>query len=151
MKSIMFICTGNVCRSPMAHFYMQKKLKDLNKENEYIISSCGTHAVNGQNATNNAIKAMESYGVDLTKHRATNIQDSNIKDYDLIFTLTEDHKKQVLEFYPSLSDKVFVLKVYVNNKEIYKDIDDPWGLDINVYNETAKDIIANIDKLLEMI
>jgi protein-tyrosine-phosphatase len=130
---------------------MQKKLKDLNKENEYIISSCGTHAVNGQNATNNAIKAMESYGVDLTKHRATNIQDSNIKDYDLIFTLTEDHKKQVLEFYPSLSDKVFVLKVYVNNKEIYKDIDDPWGLDINVYNETAKDIIANIDKLLEMI
>lgn len=135
----------------MAHGYMQKKVYDLKKENEYMISSCGTNAINGESATYNAIKAMQKYGVDISKHRATHIEDSNIKDYDLIFTLTENHKRIILEKYPSLNNKVFTLKEYVNTKEKYKNIDDPWGLDINVYNSTAKEIVESVDKILEMI
>lgn len=151
MKSVMFICTGNICRSPMAHAYMQKKVYDLNKESEYIISSCGTQAVQGQSATDNAINSMKRYGIDLTNHRATHIENSDIMNCDLIFALTENHKKQILEVYPSLNSKVFVLKAYINEKEKYIDIDDPWGLDINVYDATAKDIVENIDKLIELI
>lgn len=135
----------------MAHGYMQKKVYDLKKENEYMISSCGTNAINGESATYNAINAMQKYGVDISKHRATHIEDSNIKDYDLIFTLTENHKRIILEKYPSLNNKVFTLKEYVNTKEKYKNIDDPWGLDINVYNSTAKEIVESVDKILEMI
>ena len=56
MKSIMFVCTGNICRSPMAHFYTQKKVKDLLKSEEYLISSCGTYAIDGQESTKNAKK-----------------------------------------------------------------------------------------------
>lgn len=145
----MFVCTGNICRSPMAHGYMQKKVKDLKKENEYIISSCGTHAVTGESATYNAVKAMQKYNVDISKHRATSIEDSDIQSYDLIFGLTENHKRLVLDKYPQLADKVFTLKEYVNNKEKYKNIDDPWGLDLTVYNSTAKEIVENIDKVLE--
>ena len=151
MKSIMFICTGNICRSPMAHAYMQKRLYDLNKQNEYIISSCGTNAIYGQCATDNAIEAMKKYDIDLTGHRATSIEDSNLLDYDIILVLTKNHKREVLQIYPSLNEKIFTLKEYVNNEEKYKDIDDPWGLDINVYNATAKDIVENIDKLIEML
>lgn len=151
MKSIMFVCTGNICRSPMAHGYMQKKVYDLKKENEYLISSCGTNANQGEKATYNAVKAMESYGVDLTKHRATPIESSNIENYDLVFALTESHKTIILKIYPSLKDKVFTLKEYIDNKQIYKNIDDPWGLDITVYNATAKDIVENVDKLIEII
>ncbi|MDF2866039.1 MAG: tyrosine phosphatase [Clostridia bacterium] len=147
----MFICTGNVCRSPMAHAYMEKKIKDLKKENEYIISSCGTHAIKNQNATNNAIEVMKKYGVDLKEHMATRIEDSNIINFDLIFALTEIHKKEILKIYPSLSGKVFTLKEYVNKNEKYIDIDDPWGLDIVVYDATANDIVSSIDKLIEMI
>lgn len=135
----------------MAHGYMQKKVYDFKKENDYMISSCGTNAINGESATYNAIKAMQKYGVDISKHRATHIEDSNIKDYDLIFTLTENHKRIILEKYPSLNNKVFTLKEYVNTKEKYKNIDDPWGLDINVYNSTAKEIVESVDKILEMI
>jgi len=151
LKSIMFICTGNICRSPMAHAYMQKRLYDLNKQNEYIISSCGTNAIYGQCATDNAIESMKKYDIDLTRHRATSIEDSNILDYDIILVLTKNHKREVLQIYPSLNEKMFTLKEYVNNEEMYKDIDDPWGLDINVYNATAKDIVENIDKLIEML
>ena len=151
LKSIMFICTGNICRSPMAHAYTQKKLYDLNKENEYIISSCGTNAIHGQSATDNAIEAMKKYDIDLTRHRATSIEDSDILNYGLILVLTNSHKREVLQSYPSLSKNIFTLREYVNNEEKYKDIDDPWGLDINVYNATAKDIVENIDKLIEML
>lgn len=135
----------------MAHGYMQKRVYDLKKENEYLISSCGTNAINNENATYNAIKAMQNYGVDISKHRATHIDNSNIENYDLVFTLTENHKRIVLERFPSLNNKVFTLKEYVNNKEKYKNIDDPWGLDLSVYNSTAKEISENIDKILEMI
>lgn len=147
----MFVCTGNICRSPMAHGYMQKRVKDLKKENEYIISSCGTNAIPGESATYNAIKSMQKYDVDISKHRATHIDDIDIKNYDLIFALTENHKKIIISKYPSLADKVFTLKEYVNSKEKYKNIDDPWGLDLSVYNATAKEIVENIDKVLEMI
>jgi len=147
----MFICTGNICRSAMAQAYMQKKLYDLKKENEYIISSCGTNATQGQCATYNAIESMKKYDVDLTNHRATSIENSNILDYDLIIVLTYRHKTLVLQIYPSLNGKIFTLKEYVNDKEIYKDIDDPYGLDSTVYNATAKDIVENIDKLLEIV
>lgn len=151
LKSIMFVCTGNICRSPMAHGYMQKRVYDLKKENEYMISSCGTNAIGGESATYNAIKAMQNYKVDISKHRATNIEDSNIENYDLIITLTENHKRIILDKYPSLINKTFTLKEYVNNKDKYKNIDDPWGLDINVYNSTAKEIVENVDKILEII
>lgn len=151
MKNIMFICTGNVCRSPMAHAYMQKKIKDLKKDNEYIISSCGTHAIKNQGATDNAIEVMKKYEVDLTNHKATRIEDSDIINFDLIFALTENHKSQILKNYPSLNNKVFTLKEYVNRDEKYIDIDDPWGLDIVIYEATSRNIVNSIDKLIEMI
>ena len=147
----MFICTGNICRSPMAHAYIQKRLYDLNKENEYIISSCGTNAIQGQSATDNAIKVMRKYDTDLTRHRATNIENSNILDYDLIIVLAHIHKSQIIQVYPTLENKIFTLKEYVNNEEKYRDIDDPWGLDINIYTATANDIVENIDKMLKIL
>ena len=68
MKKIMFVCTGNICRSAMAHHYMQKRLYDLKRENDIVVSSCGTSAVNGDVSTKNAILAMNEYGVDLSNY-----------------------------------------------------------------------------------
>ena len=147
----MFVCTGNICRSPMAHMYMQKKLYDLNKENEFLISSCGINAIQGQSATGNAIEVMKKYDIDLTSHRATSIENSNILDCDLIIVLAHIHKIQILQIYPMLNNKIFTLKEYVNSEGNYKDIDDPWGLDIEIYTVTAKDIVENINKLLEIL
>ena len=70
---IMFVCTGNICRSAMAHWLMEKKLKDNNIKNVEIYS-CGIFASDGDMATYNACDVMEEYEVDLTKHRATNIK-----------------------------------------------------------------------------
>lgn len=149
MKKIMFVCTGNICRSAMAHHYMQKKIKDINKQNDYLITSSGTYAIYGEKSTNNAIEAMKKYNVDMSNHRATPIQDSNILDVDLVICMTVKHKKDILSIYPNLKDKVFTLKEYINPEIEYKDIDDPWGLSLNVYEMCAKEIVDYVDKLIE--
>lgn len=151
MKKIMFVCTGNICRSPMAHYYMQKRVFDLGIEQKYLISSCGTYAISGQVATENAVKAIGKYGVELSSHRATNINDIDIIEYDYIFCLTEQHKRNVLFLFPKLEGKVYTLKEFVNPDISYLDIDDPWGLSLNVYNECAKEIVYYVDKALDRL
>ena len=151
MKKIMFVCTGNICRSAMAHGYMQKKINDNYDNNNYLISSCGTYAITGDKSTNNAILAMKEYDVDLNNHRATNINDIDIENYDLVLCMTTTHKRTVQELYPKLKDKIYTLKEYVNNNIEYKDIDDPWGLNLEVYKSCAKEIVENVDKLIKKL
>ena len=147
----MFICTGNVCRSPMAKYYFNRKIKDQNLQGKYIGLSCGIYAISGEKATDNAVEAMKDYGIDMSDHRATKIQDSQISECDLVFTLTNYHKNVVLKMYPKLTGKVYTLKEYVNPKVDYIDIDDPWGLDIDIYKSCAKEITENIDKIIEKL
>lgn len=151
MKNIMFVCTGNICRSAMAHGYMQYKINNEYYKDNFLISSCGTHAINGEKSTNNAILAMNEYNVDLSSHRATNVRDIDIENYDLILCMTIHHKENIIYLYPKLKEKIYTLKEYVDNNAEYKNIDDPWGFDINVYKDCAKEIVDNVDKLIEKI
>lgn len=152
MKKIMFVCTGNVCRSAMAHHYMQKKLYDLGRENDIVVSSCGTNALNGDTSTSNAKVVMKNYGVDLDSHKATNMLDIDIENYDLILGMTEQHKYNVLAYFPKLKGKVFTLKEYVYGSDIENiDIDDPWGYSLQIYDACSKEIVDCVNKLLEKI
>ena len=123
---IMFICTGNICRSAMAHRMLEKRLEHIgNKEIE--VYSCGIYAETGDGSTYNAINVMKDYEVDLTKHRATNIKNSNIENMDLILCATNAHKQEVIYMYPELKDKVFTMKEYVNKETKDLDINIPKG------------------------
>ena len=147
---ILFVCTGNICRSAMAHHYMQKRLKDLKINDKYIVESAGTSAYTGDRATDFAIEVMKKYNTDLTNHRATYIEESEIKEADLVICMAMAHKKRVLGRYPELKDKVYTLKEYIGEDE-YLDIDDPWGFGINVYSSCAEEIVYYVDKLIEKI
>ena len=147
--NIMFICTGNICRSAMAHWMLIKKIEDYQKK-DINVYSCGLYAQTGDGPTREAIEVMNEYGIDLKKHRATNIRDSNIKEMDLILCATYSHKMLVLDMYPELVDRVFTLKEYVGyKKEGHKsvDLDDPWGYGENVYRHCA----SELDECLELL
>jgi len=107
---IMFICTGNICRSAMAHVMLEDKAKKQNKDIQ--VYSCGVYAQNGDISTEEAIETMEEYQIDLKKHRATNIRSSKIEDMDVILCATTAHKNNVINMYPKLSNKVFTMKEY---------------------------------------
>ncbi|MBO4815393.1 MAG: low molecular weight protein arginine phosphatase [Clostridia bacterium] len=146
---IMFICTGNICRSAMAHKMLEKRAKEQNKNIE--VYSCGVWAQNGDIPTYEGIEIMKNYGIDLRTHRATNIRNSNIENMDVILCATNNHKLNVLSMYPELKDKVFTMKEYCGFSENDLDIKDPWGYGLDVYKKCAKEIEICIEKILEKI
>ena len=92
----------------MAHVMLQKRVKEENKNIE--VYSCGVLAENGDVSTEEAIETMQEYGIDLKKHRATNIRNSNIENMDIILCATTAHKNNVIAMYPNLKEKVFTMK-----------------------------------------
>ena len=149
MFKIMFICTGNICRSAMADWLMKKKVIE-NKLRNIEIYSCGIYAAIGDTPTYEARDVMQEYDVDISKHRATNIRYSDIEKMDLILCATKSHKEAVIAMYPDLKEKTFTLKEYVNYNRQYHDsidIKDPWGYDIETYRSCA----GEIDECLELL
>lgn len=150
--NIMFICTGNICRSAMAHLMLQKRLTDLNKE-DIKVFSCGISADDGDGVTYNTIEVLKEYDIDGRMHRATNIRNSNIEKMDLILCATKSHKNTVIRMYPQMEDKVFTMKEYCGYLENKGETDilDPWGYDIKVFRKCAEDISICIELLLQKL
>lgn len=148
---IMFICTGNICRSAMAEAIMKKEV--LERGLNFEIYSCGTYAENGEMASYNAIETMKKYDIDLNCHRSTNINNSNILDMDLILCATFSHKATVFHLYPELKDKIYTMKEYAEllGDDRNYDIKDPWGYNMQTYMNCAEEISLCINKILEKL
>lgn len=142
---IMYICTGNICRSAMAHKMLEKKAREQNKDIQ--VYSCGVFAMNGDVPTYEGIQVMKEYGIDLKNHRATHIRNSKIEDMDIILCATTSHKNNVINMYPGLKEKVYTMKEYAGYDKNDMDIKDPWGYGIEVYRNCAKEIEDCIDKM----
>lgn len=150
MKNIMFVCTGNICRSAMAEYLLKKKAEEKGKELE--IHSCGTYAEDGDMSTYEAIETLkDDYNIDLSKHRATNITKSDIQKSDLILCATNNHKLFVLRMFPELAGKVFTIKEYAGIDSANIDISDPWGYGMMVYRKCATEINDLLDKIIDKL
>lgn len=141
--NILFVCSGNTCRSPMAAVLMDKIAAERNLD--IRIESAGLFAADGDMASDNAIKAMIPYGIDLTLHRSKPVTGDLINKSNLILAMTEAHKK-VLE--SVAGDKVYTLGEYAGTD---KDIPDPYGGDLEEYAECAAQIHDALEAAAERI
>lgn len=141
---VVFICTGNTCRSPMA----EGILKDLAEKDKLNVNvkSVGTHASLNANASNFAIVAMKDIGIDISNHKSDQVNSELLDKTDLVLTMSNSHKKAILLQYPFMKDKVFLLNEYAYGTAI--DIEDPFGAPLRYY-EQARDEIY--EAMLEVI
>lgn len=147
---VMFICTGNICRSAMAEGIFKKIT-----EGKIEVYSCGTDATTGDMPTYYAIEAAKRYDVDITNHKATNIRNSRIKEMDFILCATQSHKETVIYLYPELKEKVFTIKEYarMDEKGQAPNIQDPWGYDRETYHTCCAEIqkcLCEIKKKIDL-
>ena len=150
--NIIFVCTGNTCRSAMAQYLFMDMLNKSNREDVQVYS-CGIYVDSGEMATYNAIEAMKEYNIDMQNHRATSINEIDIEKMDLILCATVSHKQMVLNMYPDLSGKVYTIKEYSNIGKEGQDMDifDPWGCDEETYVKCAHELKECLDKILQKI
>lgn len=150
ISKVMFICTGNTCRSAMAEGLFKKLLQDKGI-NDVEVYSAGIHASTGEYATDEAITVMkEDYDVNILMHQSTNVKNSNIKDMDIILCATHAHLTTLEYMYPELAHKIFTIKEYAYGPEVSdKDIEDPWGYPLEVYKKCAKEIYDALVRIIE--
>lgn len=135
---LIFVCTGNTCRSPMAEGLMKKLLKEAGIE-DWEVSSRGTFAIKGVPAAEEAVQAMAEKGVDITGHRARPLSREDIKEADLILTMTKGHKFQIFSMFAEEVRHIHTLKEF-SWGYAEKDIADPIGKPVEVYRTCAEEI-----------
>lgn len=145
---ILFVCTGNTCRSPMAEVLLKDLLEKEKLSKVTDVSSAGINAIPHQLASINSIEVMQEKGLELEEHKSNMLTVNLVEDYDLILTMTEDHKNTILKTVPWLDSKVFSLKEYVG---LNGDISDPFGGSIEIYRSSLRDIENSLKLLVEKL
>lgn len=140
---ILFVCTGNTCRSAMAAAIMN----DIAVKNDLnvLIDSAGIFAGINEKASDEAIKAMERRGIDLSGHRTKPLTEELIDMADIILVMTEAHKQLIAEL---AKGKVYTLLEYSGSEG---DISDPFGGDAAEYEETATQIYDALVDIAEKL
>ncbi|MDI9477081.1 MAG: low molecular weight protein arginine phosphatase [Natronincolaceae bacterium] len=165
MQTILFVCTGNTCRSTMAEAIFKHILANRKDGPQNIkVMSAGIYAWEGDKASYGAVEALKERGIDIMEHSSKLLTPKLLEKADLVLTMTSNHKRAVLEMCPGAREKVYTLKEYVlshDNKELYisdsdfdwinQDIKDPYGQSVDVYRESAEELEKYLQMLIDKI
>lgn len=127
------VCTGNICRSPLAESLMQSELQRLGVD-DAAVSSAGTGAWEGAPASEGAYLIGLEHNVDLSHHRARLLTRDLVRESDLILTMARHQRARVEDL--GGEGKVYVLGEYAGLTGVEAEVSDPFGADLEVYRET---------------
>lgn len=143
-KRIMFVCTGNICRSPMAEYMLRHR---LGAGTDWRVSSAGVLAVDGMPASRLAVCCLEERGIDARDHRSRQLTVAMTRQADLVIAMSRQHCRHISLEMPECRGKLFLLRSFDPLADS-QEVDDPIGGDAAAYRETAAAIAASLDGLL---
>ncbi len=149
MKTILFVCTGNVCRSPMAEGLFRHAARG---RGEYRVLSAGLGAVEGQPPSPYAIQAVKELGIDISGLRSRLLSPGLVQQANYVFGMTHSHINTVMLLYPQAAEKTFLLREFDETLDLFeKDISDPIGGSYEVYLNCRDQIEQGIVSLLRFL
>ena len=149
MKTVLFVCTGNICRSPMAEGLLRHAVQG---RSDIRVLSAGLGATDGQPPSHYAVQAVKELGIDISQQRSRMLTPHLVNEADLILGMTHNHADSVMMMYPHAAEKVFLLREFDETLDIFeKDISDPIGGSYDIYLECRDQIEQGIASLLRFL
>jgi protein-tyrosine-phosphatase len=148
LKTILFVCTANICRSPMAAGLMRDRIEKAGLASQVQVLSAGMWAEPGSRASTNATVVLRSRGIDLAPHRSQPVTPALLKEATIILVMEEAHRRSIFYTAPEVLSKVYLLSEMAGGHD---DIADPYGGTLEGYLHTADELTGLIDKGLPKI
>lgn len=147
---ILFVCTGNTCRSPMAEGAL-KMLLSKERPGKFEVVSAGTASAIGFPATMYAIEAAKIWDVDISKHQSQPLTAVLIDRADMIFAMTPTHLQEILRIRRGADSRTYLFKSFPDPTRKGEGVADPIGQSLDAYNETFLEIGEYLGKHLSEI
>lgn len=149
MRNVLFVCTGNVCRSPMAEGIFRRAVQG---RGDYRVISAGLGALEGQPPSAHAVAAVKELGIDISNQRSRMLTPELVQQADYIFGMTHSHIDTVMLLFPFAAEKTFLLREFDETLDQFeKDISDPIGGSYDVYLNCRDQIEQGIASLLRFL
>lgn len=155
MKKILFVCTGNTCRSPMAEYVMNDLLQKNGLDEEFFAVSAGVSTMDGLTASKGSVNALKNMALDLSAHRSTQITEDILKDSDLILTMGQSHKAVLQTYFGQVCEgKIYTLGEFASccdESVAARDVMDPYMMSDEVYENVCGEITAYLEVIINYL
>jgi protein-tyrosine-phosphatase len=148
MPKILFICTANQCRSPMAEVLFKRKLSEKKNPDGWTVESAAAWGASGERATENARQVAAENDLNLDAHRSQRVEDIDLDAFDLILVMQAGHKEGLRTEFPHLAERIHLLSEMSGPPY---DVRDPAGEDIESYRRSWDEIERLLDNGFERI